>query len=40
MSRYLVKAMNPKHRVVVGYDRADRTTDAGYFAQVENTEIE
>jgi len=40
MSRYLVKAMNPKHRVTVGFDRAAGTTGAGYFAQVEDIEIE
>ncbi|MEM7552493.1 MAG: hypothetical protein AAF378_00050 [Cyanobacteria bacterium P01_A01_bin.84] len=40
MSRYLIKAINPKHRVTVGYDRAAGTTGAGYFAQIEDTEIE
>ncbi|MGB6300244.1 MAG: hypothetical protein WBF90_29305 [Rivularia sp. (in: cyanobacteria)] len=39
MSRYLVKAINPKHRVTIGYDRAAGTTGAGYFAQVEDTEL-
>lgn len=40
MSRYLVKAINQKHRVTVGYDRAGGTTGAGYFAQIEDIEIE
>lgn len=40
MSRYLAKAINPKHRVTVGYDRAAGTTGAGYFAQVEDMKIE
>ncbi|MEO1375034.1 MAG: hypothetical protein AAFW70_12075 [Cyanobacteria bacterium J06635_10] len=40
MSRYLIQAINPKHRVTVGFDRAAGTTGAGYFAQVEDTEIE
>lgn len=40
MSRYLAKAINPKYRVTVGYDRAAGTTGGGYFAQLEDTEIE
>lgn len=40
MSRYLAKAINPKHRVTVGYDRAAGTTGAGYFAQVKDMKIE